>query len=168
MKLAKGKTAARVEQEQTERTEKKTKFFSPLFPLFPPVGQSLSGLRLPFSVLLCALAAGFLLTLACLASQPAPLTLIVTTVTNTVPVVLGTNTLHFKSVMFQGLKAAHTTNTGTVWIQFSSTNDAGGFKLPAGGSVLVTSTRALDAADFWIDSETSGDGVVAMIYDVQP
>lgn len=83
--------------------------------------------------------------------------------TNT-PEVLGTTATKGRTVIFTGNKAARTANTGTVWIQTSSADGAAGLKLTTGATVTLTASdgKVLEAADFWIDVETAGDGVVAL------
>lgn len=81
------------------------------------------------------------------------------------PEVLGASTIKFSSVTFIGYKAARTINTGQVWIQSVVTDGASGFPIPAGGSVTYTAPHGtyFDASMFFIDVETNGDGVVALL-----
>ena len=100
------------------------------------------------------------------AAFPPNQTISMVIVTNTVPQVLGTNTLHFHKIMFVGVKAPRTNNTAIVYIQFNSTNDAPGIPLAAGAvSSVFESEKGFDASDFYIDG-TDGDGVTAMIWDL--
>jgi hypothetical protein len=81
------------------------------------------------------------------------------------PEALGTSATRFHSVAFQGLKAARTDNTGTVWIQPNSGDGTAAMKLEPGDVVGFTADAADDyftADQFYIDVETAADGVVAL------
>jgi len=81
------------------------------------------------------------------------------------PEVLGSVSTRFHSVAFQGLKAARTDNTGTVWIQPGSGNDTAAMKLEPGDVISFTADAPDDyftADQFYIDVETAADGVVAL------
>lgn len=80
-----------------------------------------------------------------------------------VPEAIGTNaTTRFKTWVFFGMKDSRTVNTGTVYIQSSTTNDAIGYRLTTGGVVTFEDERGRGwtAADWAIDVVTADDGVV--------
>jgi len=81
-----------------------------------------------------------------------------------VPQPLATNEIRGKTLVFIGNKSARVPNAGTVWIQASRTNDAPGIKLLSGQTISLTGgANGLDARQFWVDVETTNDGVVVLI-----
>jgi len=100
---------------------------------------------------------------------------IVTASDPAVPVRLSTNECVAKTFVFIGNKSARVANTGTVWIQTSSTNDAPGIKLLSGQTISLTGgtgsltgrgadgTGGLDLRQFWVDVEMANDGVVVLV-----
>ena len=109
-----------------------------------------------------------------LCAQTTPfVTYVKTVTTNTVPEALTTDSgTNFRTIIIQGLKAARTTNAGTVWIGTNPTNNTAGIKLGAGESVTITMDTGygfdpsdkigFDPSDLYIDVETEADGVVAI------
>lgn len=81
----------------------------------------------------------------------------------TVPELVGTN-LSARTFVFSGYKSRTTVNTGKIWIQRSSGNNAGGFPVSPGQTVSVTIDNAkARQMDFWIDVETDDDGVICTL-----
>ena len=81
------------------------------------------------------------------------------------PEVLGTDSVLFHSITFQGMKSARTLNAGNVYIQPASTDDSAGFRLEPGSSITFEAGEEDNyfAADqFYIDVDQAGDGVVAL------
>lgn len=81
------------------------------------------------------------------------------------PEALGSGAIRAHSITFLGLKAARTDNTGKVWISPNSGNDTAAIPLDPGDTVTFTANADDDYftdAQFYIDVETNGDGVVAL------
>jgi hypothetical protein len=80
------------------------------------------------------------------------------------PEALGDGGVRAHSITFVGMKAARTENTGKVYIQPASGNDTAGLPLDPGDNVTFTADSPDDYftdAQFYIDVETAGDGVIA-------
>ena len=92
-----------------------------------------------------------------------------TVTTNSVPEQLTTTEYWGHTVTFLGMKATRTNNTGTVYVQWNSTNQGSGIPLLPGATLSITMPDArkqgICLTNFWIDVETDGDGVVAFIMD---
>jgi hypothetical protein len=92
-----------------------------------------------------------------------------TVTTNTVPEQLTTTEYWGHTVTFLGMKATRTNNTGTVYVQWNSTNQGSGIPLLPGAVLSITmpdeKKKGICATNFYIDVETDGDGVVAFIMD---
>jgi hypothetical protein len=99
----------------------------------------------------------------CLAFSPADW--IVTSANPATPIQLATNeSIRARTLVFIGNKAARTVNAGTVWIQCNSTNDSPGIKLLSGQTISLTAgPGGFDLTNFWVDVETTNDGVTVMI-----
>jgi len=81
------------------------------------------------------------------------------------PEALGSGAVRAHSVTFLGLKAARTDNAGKVWISPNSGNDTAAIPLNPGDEVTFAANSPDDYftdAQFYIDVETAGDGVVAL------
>ena len=81
------------------------------------------------------------------------------------PEALGSGSVRAHSITFFGMKAARTDNAGRVYIQVASGNDTAGAPLDPGDSVTFTANGADEYytdAQFFIDVENAGDGVVAI------
>lgn len=79
------------------------------------------------------------------------------------PEALGADTVEFTTITFVGKKAARTSNTSTVYVQFVSSNDAPGIPITSGDvkTVNAPTGKVFNASQFYIDVETNGDGVLA-------
>ena len=80
------------------------------------------------------------------------------------PEALGSGAVRAHSITFVGMKAARTENPGKVYIQPASGNDTAGLPLDPGDNVTFTADSPDDYftdAQFYIDVETAGDGVIA-------
>lgn len=93
-----------------------------------------------------------------------PQPIVKTVASTSVPEALGAETVEFESVIFIGYKTSRTANTGRVWIQQTTTNDAPGVPIVSGGTASFTAPpgKAFTANSFYIDVENAGDGVVAI------
>tara|TARA_R110000765_G_scaffold42660_2_gene89997 strand:- start:427 stop:735 length:309 start_codon:yes stop_codon:yes gene_type:complete len=83
------------------------------------------------------------------------------------PEALGTGAIRCHSITFLGMKAARTNNAGKIWVSPGSGNDTAAVPVEPGESTTFTAKDADDYftnAQFYIDVETAGDGVIA-IYD---
>ena len=81
------------------------------------------------------------------------------------PEALGSGAVRGHSFTFVGMKAARTDNAGKVYIQPAAGNDTAGIPLNPGDTITFTADSPDDYftdAQFFIDVETAGDGVVAI------
>ncbi len=83
------------------------------------------------------------------------------TVTAGTPVVLGASTIEFNSCLFFAQKADDTVNTGRIWIGDTTATARNGFEIWPGVSYsfVAPAQSIANAAQFYLDSEVSGDGV---------
>ena len=80
------------------------------------------------------------------------------------PEALGSGSVRGHSFTFVGMKAARTDNAGKIYIQPASGNDTAGIPLSPGDSITFTADSDDDYftdAQFYIDVENAGDGVIA-------
>ena len=80
------------------------------------------------------------------------------------PEALGSGSVRGHSFTFVGMKAARTDNVGKIYIQPASGNDTAGIPLNPGDTLTFTADSDDDYftdAQFYIDVENAGDGVIA-------
>lgn len=77
------------------------------------------------------------------------------------PEALTTTNLMVSSVTLRGIKAARTVNVGTVYIGFTTNNDAQAFQITSNGEIVLTarSGTVLNLKTIYLDVVTAGDGV---------
>lgn len=82
------------------------------------------------------------------------------------PEPLTTTNLLVNSVTLKGVKAARTANVGTVYIGFTTNNDAQAFQLTSGGEIVIQARSGfrLNLNQVYLDVVTAGDGV-AVFYE---
>ncbi len=123
--------------------------------------------RKPTLFVLALAAAGLLIAVAQTTIVPVTQTLTKTVASADTPEQLTTNEIWGHTIVFLGMKATRTNNTGTVYIQCTSSNSGAGIPLQPGGTVSITVTyppiRGVCATNFWIDVDTAGDGVVSWV-----
>ena len=80
------------------------------------------------------------------------------------PEALGSGSVRGHSFTFVGMKAARTDNVRKIYIQPASGNDTAGIPLNPGDTITFTADSDDDYftdAQFYIDVENAGDGVIA-------
>lgn len=121
----------------------------------------------PLGIILALAAIGLLVAVAQTTIVPVTQTLTKTVASADTPEQLTTNQIWGHTIVFVGMKATRTNNTGTVFIQCTSSNSGAGIPLSPGGTVSITVShppiRGVCATNWWIDVETAGDGVVSWI-----
>lgn len=77
------------------------------------------------------------------------------------PEALAVDGTYVTTVTIWGIKAARSNNTGTVYLDSTSTNDAQAVPIGTGSYVTLTASpgKLIDLNDLYLDSVTSGDGV---------
>lgn len=94
-------------------------------------------------------------------------TIVKTVTTNTVPERLTTNAGTFSRIVFHARASARSTNSGAVYLQWISTNDTAAIIISANGQYTLDAMNAdmRQLTNIWVDVETSGDGVVAVVFE---
>ena len=77
------------------------------------------------------------------------------------PEALAADGTYVTTVTIWGIKAARSNNTGTVYIDSTSTNDLQAVPIASASYVTLTASpgKLIDLNDIYLDSTTSGDGV---------